>query len=341
MKFIEMFAGVGGFRLGLEMAGGFEHVWSNEWGREPQRKAKVKYVSKAHMIYRRHYGEIDTRDIREVPSGEIPDHDLLTAGFPCQSFSKAGSGLGFDDIRGTLFFEVARVLRDKRPRHFLLENVPNLASHDKGKTFQTILKTVSDLGYGVEWEVLGSQYHGVPQKRYRLFFVGHLRGECSRKIFPIRRETGKDTNKLIQIGNIDQLGHNSSWGRVYSPEGLSPTVLADAGRDGAISGLYAITLKKDIPKFRQLAETLDASYHKGIDVGSGRTAILYEDGWRIRKLTPRECERLQGLPDDWTRYDHTGKELKDMPRYRCIGNSVTTTVIEAIGKKLSGCSSVQ
>ena len=368
MKFIEMFAGIGGFRFGLEQIEGFECVWSNEWNQEEQKKAGIKKgFSRAHEIYRRHYGEIDTRNIRDIPSSEIPDHDLLTAGFPCQSFSKAGKSLGLNDTRGTLFFEVARVLRDKRPRHFLLENVQNLVSHEKGKTFQTILKILSDLGYRVEWEVLSSQYHGVPQKRFRVFIVGHLGGECTRKIFPIERKAGKDENQLIRIGNIDQKGHNSVWGRVYSPEGLSATLTANGGGLGAKTGLYAVVMDEYTPRAKKLSSGIDSHYHKGIDMHQTRTAILYNrkdkvkrkidlantltnsdyrglnrnqdqnaviDNWRIRKLTPVECERLQGFPDDWTRYTDKGKELKNMARYKAIGNAVTTTVIKAIGEKL-------
>jgi len=141
-------------------------------------------------------GECDGRDIRTVPSEEIPDHDLLCAGFPCQSFSVAGKRGGFEDTRGTLFFEIARILRDKRPRHLLLENVKGLLSHQEGETFQTILGVLADLGYRCEWQVLNSKYFGVPQNRERVFIVGRLGGEGRPEVFPIG-ENGKRIDETL------------------------------------------------------------------------------------------------------------------------------------------------
>jgi len=164
MKFIDLFAGIGGFRYGFEKASKkFKCVWSNDWSRN------------AVKIYRKHYGKCDSRDITKVKSKEIPDHDLLCGGFPCQAFSISGQRKGFEDTRGTLFFEVARILRDKRPRHFLLENVWGLLSHKQGKTFQTILRVLSELGYSTEWCVLNSIHFGVPQPRKRVYLFGTIR----------------------------------------------------------------------------------------------------------------------------------------------------------------------
>src|SRR3990167_9297486 len=174
MKFIDLFAGVGGFRYGIEKAKDWECVYSNEWD---------KY---ANSVYRKHYGECDNRDIRAVDS--FPDFDLLCGGFPCQAFSVAGKRGGFDDTRGTLFFEIARILKHKRPRYLLLENVKGLLSHDQGKTFQTILGVLSDIGYGVQWQVLNSKDFGVPQNRERVFIIGNLRGASRPQLFPIRGE---------------------------------------------------------------------------------------------------------------------------------------------------------
>ena len=231
MKFIELFAGIGGFRYGLERASFiYEHVWSNEWD---------KY---SRSIYESRYGKIDGSDIRNVSTNDIPDHDLLTAGFPCQAFSVAGRGLGFEDTRGTLFFEVARILRDKRPKHFLLENVKGLLGHKSGQTFQTILKVLSDLGYRTEWEVLSSEYFGIPQTRERVFLAGHLRGESRGKVFPLERTGSKINSGLVKVGNIDELGHNSLWGRVYDPRGVSATLNAHGGGLGAKTGLYAVAV---------------------------------------------------------------------------------------------------
>ena len=211
MKYIDLFAGIGGFRYGLEKCNGVESTNKKSKSTKPEvqfrgersaleEKRSILYSNKrwfravysnewdkyASSIYKKHYGECDTRDIRTVKSSEIPDFDLLVGGFPCQAFSIAGKRKGFDDTRGTLFFEIARILADKRPRYFILENVKGLLSHDEGKTFQTILGVLTDLGYEYQWQVLNSKNFGVPQNRERIFIIGHLRGEPRPKVFPIR-----------------------------------------------------------------------------------------------------------------------------------------------------------
>lgn len=219
IRYADLFAGVGGFREGIRQA---EYMACD---REQQKEAvlgedatsrvlevtesrqssqwrnysyffQCVYASEidrhASAVYRHIWksnGELHEGDIREQKTAEVPDFDFLTAGFPCQSFSVAGKLGGFQNARGTLFFEVARFLADKRPRHFLLENVKNLVGHNKGETFQTILGVLASIGYRVEWEVLNSTCW-VPQNRERVFFVGHLRGECGRTVFPLRENDG-------------------------------------------------------------------------------------------------------------------------------------------------------
>jgi len=174
LTFIEMFCGIGGFRLGLER-NGWKCVWSNDVD---------KY---ACQVYRKNFGyrELVECDIRSVDVDSVPEHMLLTAGFPCQSFSFAGKRKGFEDTRGALFYDIARVAAAKRPSLLLLENVKGLLSNDKGRTFARILQTLDELGYDVEWQTLNSKYFGVPQNRERVFIIGHLRGTGSRQIFPI------------------------------------------------------------------------------------------------------------------------------------------------------------
>ncbi|MEK7112875.1 MAG: DNA (cytosine-5-)-methyltransferase, partial [Patescibacteria group bacterium] len=205
IKFIDLFAGIGGFRYGFEKArkyiqeqrtsrngirpsGDKSDINSSQKGRESSDAFSCVYSNEwdkyASDIYKKHYGECDTRDITKVPSSDIPDHDLLVGGFPCQAFSIAGKRRGFEDTRGTLFFEIARILHDKRPRYFILENVKGLLSHEEGKTFQTILGVLTDLGYECEWQVLNSKNFGVPQNRERVFIVGHTRGIPRPKVFP-------------------------------------------------------------------------------------------------------------------------------------------------------------
>lgn len=161
IKYIELFAGIGGFRFGLEKASSrFECVFSNEWD---------KYAS---LVYKNHYGAVDTRDIRSVRTNEIPDHDLLVGGFPCPSFSIAGKRKGLEDIRGQLIFEVIRIIRNKQPKIFLLENVKGLLSHDQGRTMEIICEELCDCGYAIDFEVLNSKNFSVPQNRERVFIVG-------------------------------------------------------------------------------------------------------------------------------------------------------------------------
>ncbi len=226
----------------------------------------------------------------------------------CQAFSIAGKRKGFDDTRGTLFFDIARILSEKRPKHLVLENVKGLLSHDSGKTFQTILGVLSDLGYRVEWQVLNSKDFGVPQNRERIYFVGHLRGECSGQVLPITKGTGK-TGADIKI-----LAHKENYRRgnqVYDRNGGTET-LSTCG-------------------------------------GGGQHPCV--DGARIRRLTPKECERLQGFPDDWTKYGFDGIEkdgtwykpllepISDTQRYKMCGNAVTVNVVQAVMEGLygSGC----
>ena len=376
MKFIDLFAGIGGFRYGLQKveiesesssdheSGASQHgqrafhcVWSNEWD---------KYAS---QIYNKHYGECDTRDIRTVDTKEIPDHDLLCAGFPCQSFSIAGKRLGFEDTRGTMFFEIARIIRDKRPRYFLLENVKGLLSHDEGKTFQTILGVLSDLGYEYQWQVLNSKNFGVPQNRERVFIVGHLRETSRPEVFPIgesysishqtkyAEQAGRSRisstidarygslrnageTYLHYIGGIrgkrdmwlkdnKQNSRNFSQGqRVYSSDGIASTIAGNAGGLGGKTGLYAIpVLTPDRMEKRQNGRRFKNDGDPAFTLTSQDKHGVY-DGLNIRRLTPVECERLQGFPDNWT------EGISDTQRYKCLGNAVTTLVITEIGRKL-------
>ena len=376
MKFIDLFAGIGGFRYGLQKveiesesssdneSGASQHgqrafhcVWSNEWD---------KY---ANQIYTKHFRECDSRDIRTVDTKGIPDHDLLCAGFPCQSFSIAGKRLGFEDTRGTMFFEIARIIRDKKPRYFLLENVKGLLSHDEGKTFQTILGILSDLGYEYQWQVLNSKNFGVPQNRERVFIVGHLRETSRPEVFPIgesysishqtkyAEQAGRSRisstidarygslrnageTYLHYIGGIrgkrdmwlkdnKKNSRNFSQGqRVYSSDGIASTIAGNAGGLGGKTGLYAIpVLTPDRMEKRQNGRRFKNDGDPAFTLTSQDKHGVY-DGLNIRRLTPIECERLQGFPDNWT------EGISDTQRYKCLGNAVTTLVITEIGRKL-------
>jgi DNA (cytosine-5)-methyltransferase 1 len=386
IRFIELFAGIGGFRYGLEAVnrtqdrggkeaqengrsqGHEELKGTNATGGQPgehgyngrpEKQFACVYANEwdkyAAQIYERNYGEKpDTKDIREVRAEDIPDHDLLTAGFPCQSFSIAGKRGGFEDTRGTLFFEIARIAKQKQPRLLLLENVKGLLSHDQGKTFGTILNTLDELGYDLQWQVLNSKDFGVPQNRERVFIVGHLRGTSRPEVFPLGG-TNPKTLEYITGGGLDKwledgknLSRNHSQGqRVYSPEGVSTTMSAEGGGWGAKTGLYAMRWQRTEKgkKARRENQRKGKDYTpfndgyrecvpvRGKPIGALTSQAIAKDSLignetKIRRLTPVECARLQGFPDNW----HEG--VSDTQAYKAYGNAVTTNVITAIGEKL-------
>jgi DNA (cytosine-5)-methyltransferase 1 len=318
LKFFDLFAGIGGFRLGMERAG-HTCVGSCEWDDYARETYKKNFGS---------YPEYD--DAKDLHAQSLPSFDVLCAGFPCQAFSIAGKRLGFEDTRGTIFFEIARIAKEKRPSYLLLENVRGLLSHDKGRTFATIISTLDALGYDAEWQVLNSKYF-VPQNRERVFIIGHLRGERTRQIFPLgdfNSETDKP--KLKQIGNVDTKGHNSLWGRVYDPNGIAPNLNANGGGMGAKTGLYgivndsikAVSIENTGANGRRIKDPGDPQFCLSQNCGVG-----IQDNTRIRRLTPVECERLQGFPDGWT----IGS---DTQRYKQCGNAVTVHVVEYIAREL-------
>ena len=187
MRFVELFGGIGGFSLAMQREG-FQCVGYYEID---------KY---AVQTYNKNFGtNYEPKDIREVKADDLPDHEILCGGFPCQSFSIAGKRMGFEDTRGTLFFEIARIAKVKRPHILFLENVKGLLSHDRGRTFATILATLDELGYNAEWQVLNSKYFGVPQNRERVFIIGHLRDQCSRQIFPLGKVSEKSYERKQEI----------------------------------------------------------------------------------------------------------------------------------------------
>lgn len=198
MKFIDLFAGIGGFRFGMESVG---HECAAFCEIDKFARASYKAIHNTE-------GELELHDITQVTDEEIRNigHvDVICGGFPCQAFSIAGHRRGFEDTRGTLFFEIARFAAILKPKYLFLENVKGLLNHDKGDTFETILSALDELGYDVEWQVLNSKDFGVPQNRERVFIIGHLRGERGRKVFPIGGNGAKidcEQPKINKVGNI-------------------------------------------------------------------------------------------------------------------------------------------
>lgn len=287
-----MFSGIGGFEYGIQEAYNNRKLLQGERRKGVRgKRASVEgrqagatcigfsEVDKyAISIYKRHYPEHKNYgDATTINVQQLPDFDLLVGGFPCQAFSVAGKRKGFMDTRGTLFFEISRILEYKRPRYFVLENVPGLLSHEGGKTFSTILRVLSDIGYRVEWQVLNSKDYGVPQNRERIFIVGCLREYGRPQVFPAYFPNRED---------------------------------GDKGREEQEGG--------------QTVSTLDTRY------GQRWSTETYVQEQGIRRLTPTECERLQGFPDGWTEYGEGDVKISDTQRYKCCGNAVTTNVITRI-----------
>ncbi|WP_201344964.1 DNA (cytosine-5-)-methyltransferase [Streptococcus suis] len=226
MKFLDLFAGIGGFRLGMESQGhkclGFCEI---------DKFARTSYKAMFNTE-----GEIEYHDIKEVTDHDFRQFrgqvDIICGGFPCQAFSLAGRRLGFEDTRGTLFFEIARAAKQIQPRFLFLENVKGLLNHDEGRTFATILSTMDELGYDVEWQVLNSKDFQVPQNRERVFIIGHSRRYRPRFIFPLRRENSPA--HLERLGNINPSKRGLN-GEVYLTSGLAPTLTRGKGEGAKIA----------------------------------------------------------------------------------------------------------
>ncbi len=307
INFFDMFAGIGGFRAGLERAGGYECVGHCEINKHADRAYRAVYDVKE--------GEVYYEDATTIDTDTMPDFDLLCAGFPCQAFSVAGKRQGFFDPRGTMFFEIARILRAKQPTYLLLENVPGLLSHDKGRTFATILYELCELGYSVEWQVLNSKDFGVPQSRRRVYIVGYLDSGCAGKILPIREANAK---ALIQIvgessgGNSGVLLIKEATNRGYK----------EAVPGDSVNISFAGYNQKRGRVGKGICNTIDTCGSQGVMTLHGR----------IRRLMPRECFRLQGFTED--QIDRLLAVTTDAQAYKQAGNAVTVNVVHALGLRL-------
>lgn len=305
--FIDLFAGIGGMRLAFEEAGG-ECVYSNEWNKFSQ------------QTYMANFGDMPDGDITQVNADDILDHDILVAGFPCQPFSIAGvskknslgRATGFaDKTQGTLFFDVCRILEAKRPKAFMLENVKNLCSHDKGKTFKVIMESLNELGYEVFYKVIDGQLF-VPQHRERIIIVGFDReryGSYFDFEFDIIPKEPKPVMADILEKNVDDKYTLSDKLWTYLQNYAAKHRAAGNGFGYGIAPLEGVS------------RTLSARYYK-----DGSEVSIEQDGKNPRKLTPRECARLQGFPDSFV------IPVSDTQAYRQFGNSVVVPLMAAIAK---------
>lgn len=398
MTFLDFFAGIGGFRRGMEQAGhtciGFcefdkfavasyiaIHLLTDEQimafknipappkkNGSPNLNKRQKEIWKAEYIH----GEWYANDINRIFARDIPQADCWCFGFPCQDISAAGQQLGFRGKRSSLFFRVMRLIQDleekDRPAYLLIENVKNLLSVNGGADFLRLLIALDECGYDAEWQVINSADY-LPHNRERIFIVGHLRGRCTHKVFPL--PTADRKNNLEQLGNFmpTKKRANPNQGRIYAPEGISPC-LGQAGGGGRTP--YVI-----LPRFCDMspkgglylydkAFCLQARYQKGasnrrgetsgvavpvgkhgvvvaagaysvvIPAASGSVYAVWSDRYQqyvaIRQLTPKECFRLQGWED--TYFDRAALVNSDSQLYAQAGNGVTVPVVRAIGEKM-------
>lgn len=345
MKFIDLFAGIGGFRFGMESAG-HECVAFCEID---------KFARASYKAIHNTEGELELHDITQVTDDEIRaiGHvDAICGGFPCQAFSIAGHRRGFEDTRGTLFFEIARFAAILKPKYLFLENVKGLLNHDKGDTFETILSALDELGYDVEWQVLNSKDFGVPQNRERVFIIGHLRGERGRKVFPIGGEDKKSSAKRLGInilGNTKNPNGTAKGTRdiVYNPSGVMVTLLATdykgpkqiavpkiRVREATKKGYAEATVGDSVNLAHPNSKTRRGRVGEGIanTLVTGDSQGVVMPNFRIRKLTPKECWRLQGFPD-WA-FDKAQEVNSNSQLYKQAGNSVTVNVIKEIARYL-------
>lgn len=308
-KFIDLFAGIGGFRIAFD-DNGAKCVYSNEWN---------PYCQKT---YSANFGDLPQGDITKVEAKDIPDHDILVGGFPCQPFSIAGvskkqslgRATGFEDkTQGTLFFDVCRIIKEKRPKAFLLENVKNLTSHDKGRTFKVITEALEELDYQVFYKILDGQVF-VPQHRERIVIVGFDRKRYGNNInfeFDIKPFEPKPTVKDILEPVVDDKYTLTDKLWNYLQAYASKHKEAGNGFGYGIAPLDGIT------------RTLSARYYK-----DGSEILIPQEGKNPRRLTPRECARLQGFPDSYKIV------VSDTQAYKQFGNSVVVPLMREVARLL-------
>src|SRR5574344_343959 len=291
IKFLDVFSGIGGFKIALENVG-FECIGFCD---------SDKYAVQLYLAYLSNENEVYYDDARTIDTTKLPDFDVLCAGFPCQSFSIAGKRRGFEDTRGTLFFEVARILKDKKPKYFILENVKGLLNHNGGRTFATIIKVLSDLGYQVQWQVLNSKFFGVPQNRERVYIVGCLGRGCLVKIFPLTGIADENISEIRKHPLSPKNAHQGS--RVYTSDGIGSCLVANGG--SGKTGLYFINKPRfDKYKASDIVETLKV----------GGDTPLVNDSLQVRNGTKKGYDDAKigdginlAFPNSKTRRGRVGK----------------------------------
>ena len=320
MTFIDLFAGIGGFRIAFESVNA-SCVFSAEIDKH------------ACLTYKLNFNDDSFNDVSKINSKNIPDFDILCAGFPCQPFSIAGQRKGFQDTRGTLFFDIERIIRDKKPKAFILENVKGLVSHDNGNTLKTILNTLSssingvkndnlfenNLDYNVYYQVINSKDYGVPQNRERIYIIG-FKNQDIKFNFP---------NKLIDKIDLKTILSDDITGSEISEiakfnikNNLKNHKKYDEIKNQELLLAYEIRKSKCTFRFDNLSPTLTAK----MGTGGNNVPVLVN---QMRKLTTRECLRIQGFPDTYK------IEPNKAQSYKQIGNSVSVPVIKLLAREIT------
>lgn len=367
MKFLELCAGIGGFRQALENLG-CECVGYSEID---------KHAIKLYSAW--YKDECNFGDITKIEAEKLPDFELLAGGFPCQAFSVAGKRGGFDDTRGTIFFDFARIMKAKKPKFAIFENVKGLLNHDGGKTYETMLRTLDELGYDAQWGILNTRFHGLPQNRERVYIVANLRERSSTKILfergdditdkvertengiigqfynrkgkthqdlgvisseghsPALLATTHKNPRIVKIGDID--GLNTQYSRVYDSEGVSTTINAQGGGLGAKTGLYKVGAIDGVFRLKQgnrvygvngKARTICA---EGGGYGGYTGLYTNSEQTKVRRLTPKECFRLQGFKDEMVELGYK-LGISDTQLYKMAGNAVSVPVVEWVAQRV-------
>lgn len=324
MKFLELCAGIGGFRQALENLG-CECVGYSEID---------KYAIKLYSAFfndERNFG-----DVTKIEAEKLPDFELLVGGFPCQAFSIAGKRGGFNDTRGTIFFDFARIMKAKKPKFAIFENVKGLLNHEGGWTFETMLRTLDEIGYDAQWGILNTRFHGLPQNRERVYIVANLRERSSTKILFERGDGITDKMERTESGIIGQFynrkGKTHQDLGVISSEGHSPALLATTHKNprivkiGDIDGLN--TQYSRVYDSEGVSTTINAQ-----GGGLGAKTGLYSAGDKVRRLTPKECFRLQGFKDEMVELGYK-LGISDSQLYKMAGNAVSVPVVEWVAQKV-------
>ena len=374
MKFLELCAGIGGFRQALENLG-CECVGYSEID---------KHAIKLYSAW--YNDECNFGDITKIEAEKLPDFELLVGGFPCQAFSVAGKRGGFNDTRGTIFFDFARIMKAKKPKFAIFENVKGLLNHDGGKTYETMLRTLDELGYDVQWGILNTKFHGLPQNRERVYIVANLRERSSTKILfergndsadkvertengiigqfynckgkthqdlgvisseghsPALLATTHKNPRIVKIGDID--GLNTQYSRVYDSEGVSTTINAQGGGLGAKTGLYKVGAIDGVFRLKQgnrvygvngKARTICA---EGGGYGGYTGLYTNSEQTKVRRLTPKECFRLQGFKDEMVELGYK-LGISDTQLYKMAGNAVSVPVVEWVAQRVLNWDNLQ